>query len=434
MSGTTPTEGSTPTARRSPETTGVARFPDWVWAVGEESSDPLVHVDGPDGRRRTTRVDQLGASGHLDHVSADCRSVAAVGATTLRYGIPWQRTEVADGVYDWSLWDRSLAAIAEAGLDVVVDLCHFGLPDHLCGHGSEHAGFTDPAWVDAFLRYVEAFLRRYPEPRCFTPVNEPTTTAFCSAMWGAWNDGVSSVEDYGRALVLCETADALAAAAIRADRPACFPGAEALAIPARVHPDREDEAHRQVAQWFAALDLRTGHPLDPLAEPLLAAVPDGWLDRLGQVADPTGIVAGHDLYPVSVQPFDAPGEGGEGLDVHERVRVWSDFARRCHDRYGLPIWVAETSNLGLDPDLAPVWLDAVAGAAAELRADGVDVRGICWYSRGDQVDWDHALVPPAGIPTLVGLYDAERRPRPAAKAFRRLATAGAPRAAADADG
>ena len=62
-------------------------FPDWVWASGEESSDPLVHHPDPDGGGMlTTRVDQLGDSGHLERMDADCRDVAAAGATVLRGG------------------------------------------------------------------------------------------------------------------------------------------------------------------------------------------------------------------------------------------------------------------------------------------------------------------------------------------------------------
>ncbi len=420
-----------------------AAFPDWVWASGEETSDPLVHhpadpSDPPDTSTSapagpvapsplvTTRADELGGCGHLQRMGSDCADVAAAGASTIRYGMPWQRTEIEPGVYDWSLWDRALGAADDAGLDVVVDLCHFGLPDHLCGPGSEHAGFTDPAWVDSFLDYTAAFLARYPEPRWFTPVNEPTTTAFCSALWGAWNDGLSSLEDYGRALVLCQLADASAAAMIRADRPAAFPGAEALQIPALVHPSRAAEAEAQISQWFAALDLRTGHPLDAAAEPLLAGVPDEWLTRMSAVADPTGIVAGHDLYPVSVQPFGAVGEPAATLSISDRIDAWESFARRCAERYHLPIWVAETSNLGLDVADGPAWLDALTAACGRLRSSGVDVRGICWYSRGDQLDWDSVLVPPAGVVTRVGLFDMDRRPRPAHGAFRRLSSAGAP--------
>src|SRR5690606_31926994 len=142
--------------------------------------------------------------------------------------------------------------------------------------------------------------------------------------------------------------------------------------------------------------------------------------------DPTGIVAGHDLYPVSVHPYGAVGSDPVELTIEDRVGAWESLARRCAERYGLPIWVAETSNLGLDPADGPAWLAALAAACGRLRGDGGDVRGVCWYSRGDQRDWDTALVPPAGEITRVGLYDMDRRPRPAFDAFRDAATAGAP--------
>ncbi len=75
----------------------------------------------------------------------------------------------------------------------VVDLCHFGLPDH-------YAGFCDPSWVDGFCRYVDAFLARYREPMWFTPVNEPGITALFSARLGMWNDRRATEDDYFVAL------------------------------------------------------------------------------------------------------------------------------------------------------------------------------------------------------------------------------------------
>ena len=57
------------------------------------------------------------------------------------------------------------------------------------------------------------------------------------------------------------------------------------------------------------------------------------------------------------------------------------------------------------------------------------MRGLCWYSRGDQYDWQSLLCRPVGQVTEVGLFDAERRPRPVVDTFRRLAAAGAPKAA-----
>lgn len=68
-----------------------------------------------------------------------------------------------------------------------------------------------------------------------------------------------------------------------------------------------------------------------------------------------------------------------------------------------------------------MWLDALVAALDRLRANGLPVRGVCWYSRGDQFDWDSALTTPVGRVTTVGLYDAERRARPVAAACANLA-------------
>ena len=58
--------------------------------------------------------------------------------------------------------------------------------------------------------------------------------------------------------------------------------------------------------------------------------------------------------------------------------------------------------------------------------DGLPVRGLCWYSRGDQFDWETALVTPTGAVTEVGLFNVDRVCRPAVAAFTRLVAAGTP--------
>src|SRR5688572_25813123 len=152
-------------------------FPDFVWAVGEEGSDPLV--EGAGGA--PYRHDQFASSRHYENLERDVADVAALGVRVFRYGMPWRRTELAPGRYDWSAWDRALAACEKAGVEPIVDFCHFGLPDH-------YAGFLDARWVEGFCRYVDAFLARYRAPRWFTPVNEPGITALMSGLLGSWND------------------------------------------------------------------------------------------------------------------------------------------------------------------------------------------------------------------------------------------------------
>jgi beta-glucosidase len=83
--------------------------------------------------------------------------------------------------------------------------------------------------------------------------------------------------------------------------------------------------------------------------------------------------------------------------------------------------VAETSNLSLPVDAQIPWLQALVARLERLRAEKLPVRGLCWYSRGDQFDWQTALVHPVGAVTEVGLFDVARRPRPVATELARLA-------------
>lgn len=115
------------------------------------------------------------------------------------------------------------------------------------------------------------------------------------------------------------------------------------------------------------------------------------------------------------------GRRDEPLTIDERVAAYEREARRWHARYQRPFWVAETSNLGLDVGDGPAWLDGLVVTVDRLRADGLPMRGVCWYSRGDQYDWHTILTRPVGEVTEVGLFDADRSPRPVAAAYAALA-------------
>lgn len=382
----------------------VASLPPFVWSVGEEGSDPIVLRDGVPFRH-----DQYAQSGHLERMEDDLAAIAALGVGLVRYGMPWRRAEPEPGRYDWTWWDRAFAACDRAGLEPVVDLLHFGLPDH-------HPRFADPAWVEGFVRYVDAFIARYPEPRLVTPVNEPGITALCTARFGAWNDRLASEADHARVLALVVLANLEALARFRADRPTAWIGSEGFTVPAAVGTPAEEVARRRAQGWLV-WDLHLGREPEPGGAELLAHVDDGVLGRIADLAVTDGLIAGHDVYPVSVS---AP--PGEDPGVVERVAACRDELVRWHDRYQVPFWIAETSNLSLPVDQQVPWLDALSAACADLHRSGRPVRGLCWYSRGDQYDWQTMLLEPTGAVTEVGLFDTERRARPVAARFAALAT------------
>lgn len=387
-------------------------FPAFAIACGEEGSDPLVLHEG-----RVVRVDQYRASGHLERLDADLADVAGLGVKVWRYGVPWRLTEPEPGVYDWTLWDRALEACRRHGLDPVIDLCHFGLPDH-------HGGFCDTTWVDDFARYVDAFLARYPEPRWFTPVNEPGITAMFSSLLGMWNDRLASEDDYFVALGNVALANLEALARIRADRDGWWIGSEGFGCDLA---DADDEAGIRAATRArdlqqAVWDLHLGLAPRGGAARLTDVVADSIQSRIEAlvgVVPPDRIIAGHDIYPVSVTAHGT--RAGRPLSIADRVRAYEDEATAWHERYQVPFWVSETSNLGLAVDQGSEWLAALTASLDTLSASGLPVRGICWYSRGDQYDWDTALMSPIGTVTEVGLFDAQRHPRPVAQHYATLA-------------
>jgi hypothetical protein len=381
-------------------------FPDFVVACGEEASDPIVEHDG-----RRVRVDELSSSAHLAHQDEDLAAVAGLGIRMWRYGMPWRLTEPEPGRYDWTHWDRALAACDRHGLTPVVDLCHFGLPDH-------YPGFCDPSWVDGFVRYVDAFLVRYREPAFFTPINEPQITAMASGLLGGWNDRRSSRVDYAHALGHVTLANLEAIARVAADRDGWWIGAEGFGCHIPATDDDTAAADDMRAREQLVWDLHFEVEPRPQAREVADAIPDAVRARIAALAvGRDRVVAGHDFYPVSVMVHGAR----DPLTIDERIDAYEREARAWFARYDRPFWVAETSNLGLDVDDGPRWLEQLSARLLQLRAEGLPVHGICWYSRGDQYDWQTMLLQPVGAVTEVGLFDAGRVPRPVAAHFADLA-------------
>ncbi len=356
------------------------------------------------------RQDQFAQSGHYLRVDDDLRSIAALGVKIVRYGAPWRVSEPEPGHYKWTLWDRAFACCAEHGLEPIVDLLHFGLPDFF-------DGFADHRWVDSFCRYVEAFLNRYQEPRWFTPINEPGVTAVNSGCLGLWNDRLASGTDHARILANIVLANLEALARVRGDRGGWWIGSEGFPVPVAIEPKAEDDVQALRAWTWLVWDLQFGRDPLPASARYLDPVDAALLERIRSLAVTDRVIAGLDFYPSSVIPV---GGAAPEWSIHERVGFAVAEFRRWHDRYDTPFWVGETSNLSLGIDDQIPWLLSLTDGLRGLRHDGLPVRGLCWYSRGDQFDWQTELVNPTGAVTEVGLFDVHRRARPVAATFAQL--------------
>ena len=344
-------------------------FDGFVWSVGEEGSDPVVRGDdGP------IRHDQYEQSGHYDNLGQDLASIAGLGVEMVRSGMPWRLTEPEPGVFDWTLWDRALGGAQDECPTPIIDLFHFGLPDH-------------------------------------------------AGRFGAWNDRLKSRADHAKVLANVVLANLEVVARIRADRNLWWIGSEGF--DAWFDPDgtHGDVAERRRAVNWLVWDLHFGFDPLPGAAGYLDIVDAGIRSRITELAVTDHAVAGHDFYPSSVHAVSEP---APDWDIDDLVALGTAELAAWYDRYQMPFWISETSNLSLPVADQEPWLATLAARLGWMINDGLPVRGLCWYSRGDQFDWETALVAPTGAVTEVGLFDVDRVRRPAADAFTRLAAAGTP--------
>jgi beta-glucosidase/6-phospho-beta-glucosidase/beta-galactosidase len=373
----------------------------FLFATGIENSYPTL-ADG-------TRVDQMEQCGHTARWREDFELTRELGVHALRYGPAYYRTHVGPDRYDWDSADEPMAMLQTLGIEVIADLCHFGVPSWL-------GGFQDPAFPVLFAEYARAFARRYPWVRYYTPVNEIFVCASFSAVRGWWNECLSSEGAFVRAIRNMCMAHELAVEAILSERPdAIIVQSESVE---HFHP-ASAKAEGYAAHWnalkFLALDLTLGHPLSPGMAAYLHAhgVPSHELSFFREQRARRQRWIGLDFYLTCEHRVASTGH----RTVARRGRGFRRLAEEYWRRYGLPLFHCETNRIN---GAAPAWLAEQWGDVRSLRSAGIPVHGFTWYSLTDQIDWQYALRVMRNEVHPVGLYDLDRRIRPVGVAYRAL--------------
>ena len=378
----------------------------FLFATGIENGAPTVG----NGQRR----DQFSETGFHRRWREDFALARELGCGFLRYGPQLHATLRGPGWYDWSFADETFAELRRQRLVPIVDLCRFGVPDWI-------GDFQNPEFPDLFAAYARAFARRFPWVRLYTPVNGMAVTALCSARHGWWNERRTDDRSYVTAIRNLVRANLLAMRAILEARPdAIFIGSEPAE---RFHPEcprARPHAELRNAERFLALDLTYGRRVcSSMYEFLL----DNGMARadyhffLRQDDLRRHCVLGTEWHATNEQVVGADGSGrwaGEVLG-------YGAVAREYHERYRLPLMLTGTSvDQGPDGDEAERWLWKQWSGLMRLRQSGVPVLGFAWHSLTDQVDGDTALREANGRVNPRGLFDLDRRIRPAGRAYQRL--------------
>ncbi|WP_211257440.1 family 1 glycosylhydrolase [Muricoccus aerilatus] len=383
-----------------------AARPGFMFATGIENSAPTI-----DGGR--IRRDQLAECGHYDRWREDFALVRETGCGYLRYGPQLHRCFVAPGRYDFSFAEEAFDALRLQGTVPIVDLCHFGVPDWI-------GDFQNIDFPELFADYAGAFARRFPWVQLYTPVNEMFITAVFSAKYGWWNEQAKDDRSYVTAIKNVVRANVLAMHKILEVRP------DALFV----QSESTEHFHPECPAALAHADFRNGERFLTLdlnyGQRVCSAMYEFLLDN-GMTRDEYRFFMTQDLRRHCIMGNDwyATNEHlitGEGSSRWAgEVFGYGPVTRLYHDRYRLPVMHTETNcDEGPNGDEAERWLWKQWAGVMRLRQDGVPILGFTWYSLTDQVDWDVALRQQRGKVNPRGLYDLDRKPRAAGRAYQKL--------------
>ncbi len=311
-------------------------------------------ITWPRGPWKNRRQDMQEGTGHLgEAVRAHYEAGKALGVLTFRSGIPWHKV-LLPGRWEEAPINRAFRIAAEADVEVIWDLVHFGFP-----LGVSPADPFFPELLSEFGRRVARTAKEYGQPLWLCVINEPTITAHFCGQIGQWGPALRRQgQSLKRKLVRAQIETIRAVRAINPD--ARFLHTDPYTGPKSFETE--------------ALDWLTGR-----SEPKLGGSEE-FLDVLG------------------INHF--PHFGGP--------RIAANIVA-LGERYRRPILLAETSLHQGHPKHTGysdrgAWLRYVVDQCASARKRGVPVQGVCWYPAIDSPAWNgrrgqfwsHGLLRPDG--------------------------------------
>jgi beta-glucosidase/6-phospho-beta-glucosidase/beta-galactosidase len=312
--------------------------------------------------RNGKRLDEIAATRHDTFARQDYLRLQQQGMHAAREGLRWHLIEPARGRYDFSSALGMLHAARETGTQVIWDLCHYGWPDWI--------GIFEPQFIDAFAKLAGEFANllanESDELPIISPINE---ISFFS--WAAGETAHLNPYAVGRGNELKEQ---LVKAAIAAT--------EALwAVNSRTRitqidpvinvlpQDPTNESQKREAEVYRLSQYEAWDMLAGRLKPELGGN-EKYLDIIGI------------NYYVHNQWISG---GSFVAQDHPRYRPFREIVKEVYDRYGRPLFVAET---GIENEARPAWLRYVSSEVRAAMINGVPVGGICLYPVVNHPGWE----------------------------------------------
>jgi beta-glucosidase/6-phospho-beta-glucosidase/beta-galactosidase/glycosyltransferase involved in cell wall biosynthesis len=366
----------------------------FVWGAGIECSF-VPHLN----------IDQFEWTQHDRCWKEDFRRAREeLGLTALRYALPWHKVEKEAKQFDWTAADERIAYAADLGLELYLDVMHFGVPLWL------RQAVGDPEFPEALERFAEALVGRYGGTvKNWCPCNEPLVLALFSGDFGFWPPHGRTWRGYMPVLARVVQATSRAIRAMRrVDATANVILCDNVEHYKSRTPALKEEVMRRNLRRYLAMDLLLGrvdrrHPLfEWVTSYGMSEVDLEWFAMHPQRPD----VLGMDYYPNSEWQLEGSEHGVQQRRSESPVGLYG-IARSYYQRYGLPLMLTETSADGQALN-REIWLEQTVEDCRRLREEGVPMMGYFWWPLIDQLDWAGALTNRIGKIHNVGIYNLRR--------------------------
>ncbi|EYF01478.1 glycoside hydrolase family 1 protein [Chondromyces apiculatus] len=358
------------------------------------------------------------ACDHVHRFREDVKLQQALGLGAHRLSLEWARVEPRAGEFDPAAWDHYRAVLGahrDAGIVPMITVHHFSLPRWLSARG----GLLHQDLPALLARFAERAVEALGDLcTLWITINEPNVLAAHGHLLGVWPPGHHSLLEMGRALRnLLRAHEAM----FRAMHDAAARKGHAL--------------QAGVAHHLRVLEPEApGRAADRVWTALYGRVFNDWFTQ-AVCAQQTQDFFGLNYYTRDLVRFSPahPGEGfmvrkvQPGAEVNDLGwEIYPEGLGRLLDvwapRAGVPVYITENGIDDADDDQRPRFLVRHLAEVARAIRRGIDVRGYLHWSLMDNFEWAEGYAARFGL-VEVDYATQERRPRPSAALYGRIARA-----------
>lgn len=311
--------------------------------------------------RNGKRLDLLRSTEHDRFAAKDYQRIRELGISTIRIAARWHLIEQSPGRFEFDSLAVHLDAAAETEIEVLLDLLHFGWPDHVDVFAPEFP-LRFERFTLALTRYLHR--RRY-ACHIFAPINE---ISFLS--WGGGDKGCINphAKNRGHELKRNLVRAAVASSIVLLNE---VPNARLISPEPLIHivgdpaiPGDEVEAAMYTRAQFQAWDMLSGR-----LSPELGGKPE-YLD-----------IVGVNFYDRNEWVHNS----GMLRRDDPRYRPLREMLQEVWHRYRRPLFISET---GTEDCVRADWFNHVCEEVLAARASRIPVEGICLYPILNHPGWE----------------------------------------------